>query len=402
MGKTTLPQASGIGEACSIRSNPLFQPEFITLFMRADQVRWGILSAAQIARRNWKAILKTGNSVVTAVASRDIAKAREFIAECQQQAPMPNAPLAFGSYDELLRSPDIDAVYIPLPTGVRKEWVIQAAQAGKHVVCEKPCAVSMADLREMIEACRRHKVQFMDGVMFMHSARLKRIRECLDHSDRIGRLKRITSTFNFYGGPEFVAQNIRTNSKLEPYGCLGDLGWYCIRLALWTMKEKLPEAVTGRTISQDSGKNSPEGVPTEFSGELFFPGGVSASFYCSFQTHTEEWAVISGERGSLRIPDFVLPIFGNEIGFEIDQSDLSISGCDFNMESRVEQVNIPEYGSGHPTAQDTNLFRNFANQILSGKLNDDWPQIALNTQLVMEACANSARNSGETTKVIGS
>jgi len=89
---------------------------------------------------------------------------------------MPAQPLAYGSYEELLDATDVDAIYIPIPTGVRKEWVIRAAQAGKHVLCEKPCAVTVADLEEMIDACRRHRVQFMDGVMFMHSRRLERVR----------------------------------------------------------------------------------------------------------------------------------------------------------------------------------------------------------------------------------
>ncbi len=71
----------------------------------------------------------------------------------------------------------MDAVYIPLPTGLRQEWVVRAAEAGKHVICEKPCAVSAADLSEMISACRKNRVQFMDGVMFMHNPRLGRVRE---------------------------------------------------------------------------------------------------------------------------------------------------------------------------------------------------------------------------------
>jgi predicted dehydrogenase len=239
----------------------------------------------------------------------------------------------------------------------------------------------------------------MDGVMFMHSGRLEKIRELLDDGSTIGRIKRITSAFNFYGGEEFVAQNIRAHSVLEPYGSLGDLGWYCIRIALWTMKEQLPYAVTGRILAEARGQNSPAPVPAEFSGELFFDNGVSSSFYCSFQTHTEEWATISGEKGSLHVSDFVLPFFGNEISFEIDRTDLNIAGCDFNMEPRTNRITIPEYANSHPTAQDTSLFRNFTNQVRSGKLNEQWPQIALNTQQVMEACYNSARNSGQVQKI---
>jgi len=85
-------------------------------------------------------------------------------------------PQAFGLYDDLLAKDTVEAVYIPLPTGVGKEWVLRAAAAGKHVVCEKPCAPSVADLREMVAACRLHRVQFMDGVMFTHSRRLEKLR----------------------------------------------------------------------------------------------------------------------------------------------------------------------------------------------------------------------------------
>ena len=137
-------------------------------------VRWGILSTAEIARKNWRAIHNSGNGLVVAVASRDVEKARAFIADCQREAPFTPAPAAFDSYDALLASKDVEAVYLPLPTGLRKEWVLRAAEAGKHVVCEKPCATSLANLREMIDACRKHGVQFMDGVMFVHSARLER------------------------------------------------------------------------------------------------------------------------------------------------------------------------------------------------------------------------------------
>src|SRR6266699_1426080 len=99
-------------------------------------LRWGILSTAGIARKNWKAIRNSGNSVVTAVASRDISRSREFIADCQRENPFDTAPAALGSYEELIALPNVDAIYIPIPTGMRKEWVVRAAGAGKHVLCE--------------------------------------------------------------------------------------------------------------------------------------------------------------------------------------------------------------------------------------------------------------------------
>src|SRR5262245_55025152 len=288
------------------------RPEII---MIGDKLRWGILGTAQIARKNWKAIRNTGNSTLVAVASRDAERSRRFIAECQAEVPMESAPRALGSYEELIASREVDAVYVPLPTGLRKEWVLRAAQAGKHVVCEKPCATSVADLREMLDACRRHRVQFMDGVMFMHNRRLQRMREVLDDPPHVGQVKRISSAFSFCAPAEFFAGNIRAHSVLEPYGCLGDLGWYCIRFALWVMNGQLPRHVTGRLLSEAGGKNSPSPVPAEFSGELLFHGGVSSGFYCSFLTHNEQWATVSGTKGYLALSDFVVPFFGSECSF---------------------------------------------------------------------------------------
>jgi predicted dehydrogenase len=203
--------------------------------MTDKKLRWGFLSTAQIGRKNWKAIRNSGNGTIVAVASRDVERSREFIAECQSSTPMDSVPRAIGSYEELLAATDIDAVYIPLPTGLRKEWVLRAAKVGKHIVCEKPCAISVADLREILDACRRHSVQFIDGVMFMHSERLPRLREVLDDGASVGEIKRITSAFSFCAPDEFFTATFRARSELEPYGCLGDLGWYCIRFALWVM-----------------------------------------------------------------------------------------------------------------------------------------------------------------------
>jgi predicted dehydrogenase len=367
--------------------------------MSANKLRWGILSTAQIARKNWKAIRLSANGTVVAVASREIAKARQFIAECQMSAPMDAPPHALGSYEELLAAKNVDAVYIPLPTGLRKEWVLRAAVAGKHIVCEKPCATSAPDLREMIEACRKHGVQFMDGVMFMHSARLPQMRALLGDGQSIGDIKRITSAFSFRAPDQFFAGNIRAHSVLEPYGCLGDLGWYNIRLALWAMNWQLPRRVTGRILSEVGGKDSPALVPTEFSAELLFDGGASSGFYCSFLTENEQWAMVSGTKGYLRLRDFVVPFFGNESAFEVNNVALNINGCDFNMEAHCRRFAVAEYSNSHANAQETNLFRNFAAQVQSGGLNPNWPDMALKTQQVMEACFESARAGGGAVEV---
>jgi predicted dehydrogenase len=359
-----------------------------------NPLRWGILCTAEIARKNWKAIRNSGNGIVTAVASRDAGRSRRFITECQTQAPFDSPPQAFGSYGELLASKEVEAVYIPLPTGLRKEWVIRAAEAGKHVICEKPCAASVEHLREMLAVCRKNRVQFMDGVMFVHSRRLEAIRRALDDGSSIGQLKRLAFGFSFGAPPEFFTGNIRAESSLEPHGCLGDLGWYCIRFALWTMRGELPRAVAGRLLSQFGRADSPAPVPTEFSAELLFDGGVSVGFYCSFLTELQQWVHVSGTKGSLRIPDFVLPNFGNELAFEVSNPFYRISGCDFNMEPNTRRHAVSEYSNSHPSAQESNLFRNFANQVRTGHYHDDWFDIAMKTQQVMEACLASAHADG--------
>src|SRR5262245_28159370 len=111
--------------------------------------RFGILGTSNIARKNWDAIRNSGNATVVAVGSRDRRRAEQFIAECQTSAPFAQPPKAL-SYEELIASPEVDALYVPLPTGVRKQWVLRAATAKKHVVCEKPCGVNTAEVEEML------------------------------------------------------------------------------------------------------------------------------------------------------------------------------------------------------------------------------------------------------------
>ncbi|MEJ0091500.1 MAG: Gfo/Idh/MocA family oxidoreductase [Limisphaerales bacterium] len=352
------------------------------------KLRIGFLSAAGIGKKNWKAIFSSGNCVVSAVASRDVPKSRDYIRECQDKNAFDILPEAFGTYEELIASLNVDAVYVPLPTGLRKEWVLRAAAAGKHVICEKPCAASVAELEEMLAACKKNSVQFMDGVMFMHSPRLGKVREVLNDGKSVGSIRHIASAFSFYPVDEsFFRDNIRINGALEPAGCLGDLGWYSIRFALWTLDWKLPHTVTAKILSQSDALPDRPSAPTEFSAELIFDGGVSFEFYCSFLTGRQQWVHVSGQKGWLRLPDFVHPLDGYEPSFEVNEKMIR---CE--TEAKCPPA-VDATLQGHPTAQDTRMFRNFANQIFSGKLNDDWPMWALKTQKVLEACHEAARTS---------
>ena len=348
------------------------------------KLRIGFLSTAGIGKKNWKAIFNSGNCVVSAVASRDARKSRKFIDECSREFKFENTPLAFGSYEELLASKNVDAIYIPLPTALRKDWVVRAAQNGKHIICEKPCAANVTELEEMISACRKNRVQFMDGVMFMHSPRLSKVREVLDDAKSVGEIRRISSAFSFYVGDDFFRNNIRVDGKLEPAGCLGDLGWYCIRFMLWTMNWQLPREVTGKILSQSENLPDRPSAPTEFSAELIFPGNVSAGFYCSFLAAFQQWISVSGQKGWLRLPDFVHPFDSYEPAFEVNRNEVRATA------GAKCPPGVDPMPQGHATAQDTQMFRNFANQIFSGKLNEDWPMWALKTQQVLDACHEAA------------
>jgi predicted dehydrogenase len=350
-----------------------------------NKLRWGILSTAGIAKQNWRAIRDSGHSVVTAVASRDAARSRKFIEDCQREAPADANPAALEGYETLLASKDVDAVYIPLPTGLRKEWVLRAAAAGKHVLCEKPCALNLADLREMTDACQKNRVQFMDGVMFMHNPRQGRLREILDDGKTLGTIRRIMSVFTFGTDETFFEANIRAHAALEPTGCLGDLGWYCIRFALWAMNWRMPRQVTGRVLAARGNRLSTLSTPTDFSGELIFADGPSLGFSCSFRAQFQNWVHFGGANGWMRVADFVHPASIHEPSFELNGAVEKVKICDCpaqHTESRVP-------------GQDSNMFRNFAKQVATGNLNEEWPMWSLKTQQVMDACYQSAQEDGK-------
>ncbi|MEM9282300.1 MAG: Gfo/Idh/MocA family oxidoreductase [Verrucomicrobiota bacterium] len=362
--------------------------------MSKDVCRWGILGTAGIARKNWQAIRLSGNGQLVAVGSRTEARAAEYIDENQAQVAHNPPPRPMADYDAMIAADDIDALYLPLPTGVRKEYVLKAAAAGKHVLCEKPCGVDAAEVEEMVAACKEAGVQFMDGVMFMHNDRLAALKHELDRGEAVGDIKRIASQFSFLAPEDFFEGNIRVDSKLEPLGCLGDLGWYCIRIALWTLDYELPFSLRAHFIRLSGGS---DGVPVSLSAEITFADGVTASFYCSFETEHQQWVNISGTKGHIVVPDFVLPFHGPETAFEVEQAHFETNLCRFHMERHSRRVATHEHSDSHATAQETRLFRRFGELVLGGEPDSHWPEIALKTQRVVDACMASAQNGGSET-----
>ena len=132
---------------------------------------WGILSTAKIGRRAMIPALKTSKfAQVAAIASRDAGKAKDFANEF-------NIPVSYGDYQALLNDRSIDVIYNPLPNHLHKPWTIRAAEAGKHILCEKPLALNPTECREMIAAAKTNGVQLMESFMYRHHPRIKAARK---------------------------------------------------------------------------------------------------------------------------------------------------------------------------------------------------------------------------------
>jgi len=328
------------------------------------------MSSARIVRLNWNAMRDSGAAKLVALASRDLGKAQAFVNELQEESPWPEKPEALGSYEALLEREDIDAVYIPLPTGIRKEWVMKVAAAGKHVLSEKPCAVSAEDLREMIACCDKHGVMFMDGVHFMHDERFARLGRMLAGGEMTGEVKRISSAFTWRTGEDFTSTDIRANARLEPSGCLGDLGWYCLRASLWAMDWELPVRVSARVLDAVNAADGGE-VIMALSGELDFTDGATASFYCSFLSPLQKWLRISGTAGNLYVPDFVRPLAEFDIDWELNHIG----------EPRSETCGMKS---------EPQMYRTFGAAANAETPDRKWAEYSLKTQMVQDACIRSA------------
>src|SRR5262249_4552821 len=148
---------------------------------------------------------------------------------------------------------------------------------------------------------------------------------------------------------------------------------------------QMPESVVGRILSQSENLPGRSSAPIEFAATLFYPGGMTVEFYSSFLAAIQQWVYVSGQKGRLRVPDFIHPFDSYEPSFEVNEKMITVAGevkCPSGSDPAVQ---------GHSTAQDAHMWRNFANQIASGKLNDEWPRWSLQTQKVLDACHESAK-----------
>jgi predicted dehydrogenase len=336
-------------------------------------VRWGILGTARIASKVARAIHLARGAQLAAVASRDADRARAWVdrhtvghatADAKVEFLPAGVPVAtYGSYLELLQQLDIDAVYIPLPPSLHCEWTCCAARHGKHILCEKPLAMNLAEAQQMKDVCQSAGRQLMDGVMWVHHERTPAMEKILS-SGVLGRLRRVTSAFSF-NAADFRSDNIRFQRDLGG-GALGDVGWYCIRATLWAFGD-LPERVLATARYR-------EDVDMSLSATLWFRDDRMAAFDCSFDTTWRKWFEIAGTEGSLVCDDFVNPWDAAKARFWTHDS-----------QGKATQHDSPS------SLQEVRMIEDFCEIVRSDRLEPAWVEASLATQTVCDALARSAR-----------
>lgn len=250
--------------------------------MPGDQrLRWGVLGTARINRAVIPAIRESSRSTLEAVASRTIDRAREYAAEW-------NIPLAIGSYEALLADPRIDAVYISLPNSLHAEWTVRALEAGKHVLCEKPLALSVAEVDEIARAARRAQRVAAEAFMYRHHPLTHAVQQAI-RDGAIGELRFIRGAFTF---PLTRPADVRFDRALGG-GSLWDVGCYPVSYACLLVGEA-PSDVIGWQETTSSG------IDLAFAGMLRFPGGLMAQFDCGFRAAFRADMEIVGTTGTLR------------------------------------------------------------------------------------------------------
>lgn len=247
-----------------------------------NKIRWGILSTARIGiTRVIAAMQMSPFCEITAIASRDLARA-------QQAAAKLDLPKAYGSYEALLADPEIDAVYNPLPNHLHLPVTLQALQAGKHVLLEKPFTMNAAEAEKLHAAVQNHaNLQVMEAFMYRFHPQWRQVRTWINEG-AIGQLRTVHSFFTYY---KIDPDDIRQKPGMGGGGLL-DIGCYCVSLSRLLFASE-PLRVIG-WAEQD-----PQfGIDRLASGILEFPSGT-ATFTCATQVHGGQGVTIQGTTGSI-------------------------------------------------------------------------------------------------------
>ena len=246
---------------------------------------WGVLGPGFVATQAViPAIQHSRNGRVHALASRDPARAHKLASQWQVQR-------VYGDYQELLDDPHINAVYIALPNHLHRDWTIQAARAGKHVLCEKPLACSAREGEQMLEACLRARVQLMEAAMYRFHPRAQRLRQ-LVADGTLGQPRFLHSSFTFTLNP---SPNYRHSVEYGG-GALLDVGCYCVNALCWLSGTAAVEVQVFAT------QREPGGIDLESGTLLRFADGALGHVQCSFMAAEHQSLEVIGSTGTVTAP----------------------------------------------------------------------------------------------------
>jgi predicted dehydrogenase len=245
--------------------------------------KWGLLSTARINDYIMSAAHKSDRVQIAAVASRERAPAEAYARDNE-------IPRAFGSYDELLADPEIDAVYVPLPNSMHVDWTVRVLEAGKHVLCEKPLSRHAADVERAFSVADRTGRILMEAFMYRHNPQTSRLKQLVE-SGVVGTPQLIRAAFSF----NLTRSNdIRMSAELEG-GSLMDVGCYCVSGTRNLFGE--PVTVFGEQVT------APSGVDKVFSGSMRMRSDVLASFDSALSLTTRDELEVIGDEASLFVDD---------------------------------------------------------------------------------------------------
>jgi len=243
---------------------------------------WGILGTARINRMLIPPLKVSPHNRLIAVASRELARGEAYAREWE-------IGRVHGSYQALLADPEIDVVYIPLPNHLHAEWTIEAARAGKHVLCEKPIALTVEDVDAMTAACHKAGVVLAEAFMYLHHPQTLKVKELLD-AGAIGRLRFLRGSFSF---PLTRPNDVRLRPEWGG-GCLWDVGCYPLSFARFVLGREPLEVYASQVLGET-------GIDETFAGQLVFPGDVLCQFDAGFRSPVRAEMELAGSEGSIRV-----------------------------------------------------------------------------------------------------
>jgi len=337
---------------------------FETQAKSTNTVRWGFIGTGMIANSMAHTVTLTPRAKLVAVSSRRLESARSF-------AEKHGASLAFDSWTEMFASGEIDAIYVATPTSVREEISVAAAQAGKHVLAEKPFA-SLLSMQNIIAACRENNVGFMDGTHFVHHPRTHQLRK--QKADAIGWAWSVASAFQFNLTDK---RNIRYNPELEPMGAIGDAGWYNMRAAV----EYLAPDAKLESADAHLRRDTETGAALSGSGVLRFTDGSTSTWNCGFDSGAVVMDLrVSGTRGAVSLDDFLSQSADGS-------ADYLHRVGGWGPDSKSSTVKVDSSLSGSAL-----MFEDFATMVAEPSLREPWASASIRTQTLLDAVWRSAIN----------